>query len=350
MRLWRLGKTKSLAEIKYAGFDSTHDAEIIHLYRGLLRQCTYLPDSAARQFLHGHIVSRFRDYHPRTIFPAPNRAKRSVPLVEQRRPALLRTAPRGLVFLQRANDGHPKHLGKILAMAYGRVGKRRHELLEPLLVPDTPMDQAAVEKMSDPASKGLPHPSGQFQALIKAQAKKKQTFFSRNGRPTLEPQIPTTNAWGRHTPIKRIRNLKKRWYAETIDKIMPPLPESEWKRLRGLASGEIQWEGPVRRRESVEVKGLNTGTFRGTMTGGAKFVSSPHELTPRYMKRLWAKIFAQCPLMERNEFRKSGWDIRWGDVNFTRDLALHPEKQASMAMFEGVDERGKVLQSGKSAG
>jgi len=345
MRLWRLGKSKGLSQVKYTGFDNARDQETICLYRALLRQCTYLPDSAARHFFHSHIVFRFREYHPRTMLPARNRGRRSVPLVEQRRPALLRTARKGLVFLQRANDGHPRHLGKALAMTYGRIGKRRHELLKPLLIADIPVNQAAVERMSHPASKGLPHPSRQLQALIKMQAKRKLSFFSRSNRPTEEPQIPEKNAWDRPMPIKRVRNFKKRWYAETIDRIMPPLPESEWKRLRGLASGEIQCENPVQRRAPVEGKGFNTGIVRGTITGGTGFVSSPHELTARYMRRLWTKIFAQCPLMRPDESRKIGWDIRWGDIHGTKEMALQPGKQKSMAMFEGVDEHGKVLQN-----
>ncbi len=346
MRLWRLGKSKDLSQIKYAGFDNTHDKEIVQLYRGLLRQCTYLPDSAARQFIHKHIVSRFREYHPRNVLPARSKGKRSVMVVEQRRQALLRTARKGLVFLQRANDGHPRHLGKILAMTYGRIGTRRHVLMGPLLTADTPTDQAAVERLSDPASKGLPHPSNQLQALIKIQARRNLTFFSRSSRPTERPQIPEENAWGRPMPVKRVRNMKKRWYAETIDRILPPLPEKEWIRLRGLASGEMQWEGPVPRRAPRVGKGFNTGIVRGTITGGTGFVSSPHELTPRYMRRLWAKLFAQCPLMMPDEARKLGWDIRWGDVDETKEFALKTGKPGNMAMFEGVDEHGKVFRSG----
>jgi len=265
-------------------------------------------------------------------------------LVEQRRSTLLRTARKGLVFLQRANDGHARHLSKILAMTYGRIGTRRHELLGPLLVPDIPTDQAAVERMSDPASKGLPYHSSQLQALIKVQAHGKLSFFSRANRPTEQPLIPEKNAWGRPMPIKRVRNLEKRWYAEAIDRLMPPLPEKEWNRLRGLASGETQWKGPVPRRAPTDGKGFNTGIVRGTITGGTGFVSSPHDLTPRYMRRLWTKLFAQCPLMKPDEARKLGWDIRWGDVQGTKEVALTPGKPENLAMFEGVDEKGKVLQ------
>jgi len=343
MQLWKLRKSKSGAQTKYIRFDDTHHVYTLHLFRALLRQCTYLPDSAARQYFHGYIVSRFREYHPNNILPASSRGRRRISLVEERRTALLRTARQGLLFLQRANDGHPRHLGKILAMTYGRTGKRRHELLKTLKIPDVPTDQAVIEKMSHPASQGLPHPSRQLQALVMSQARRALTFFSRSNRPTLEPKIPEKNAWGRPMPIKRARNIKRRWYSETIDRVMPPLSETEWNQLQGLASGLTRWEGPVARRGRVKEDDYKHETVRGTIHGGSSFLSSPHELTARYMRRLWTKIFAQCPLMKPDESRKMGWDIRWGDLQRINDLTLQSGHQGSVAMFEGVDEKGRVL-------
>lgn len=345
MRLWRSGKSKNVAQIKYAGFNNARDEETIHLYRGLLRQCTYLPESAARKFFRNYIISRFRSYHPRKILSARNQDKRPVRVVEQRRPALLKTARRGLLFLQRANDGHQRHLGKVLAMTYGRIGKRRHDLMEPLLVADIPADQAAVEKISGSAAEGVPILSLQMQALIKEQARKKITFFSRSNRPTTKPDVPETNAWGRPMPVKRVRNIKKRWYSETLDRLMTPLPEAEWNRLRGLASGHLHWEGPVPRRAPFTAIGFNTGIVRGPISRGHSFHSSPHELTARYMRRLWTKLFAQCPLMKPSEARKLGWDVRWGDIHGTKEVALQSESRAHTAMFSGVDEHGKILRA-----
>lgn len=343
MRLWRSGKTKNLSQIRYAGFNNARDEETIHLYRGLLRQCSYLPDSTARKFFRDYIISRFRRYHPRKILSTRNQDKRSVRVVEQRQPALLKTAQRGLLFLQRANDGHQRHLAKVLGMTYGRIGKRRHNLMEPLLVADIPADQAAVEGIGDSAAEGVQNSSRQMQALIKEQARKKITFFSRSNRPTVKPEIPEMNAWGRPMPVKRVRNLRRRWYAETLDRLMPPLPEPEWKRLRGLASGQLRWEGPVPRRAPFTAIGFNTGIVRGPISSGHSFHSSPHELTARYMRRLWTKLFAQCPLMRPSEAKKLGWDVRWGEIHGTKEVALQPQSPVHTAMFNGVDDHGKIL-------
>ena len=344
MRLWRLGKNRNQSQAEYVAIDNTHEQKTVHLFRALLRQCTYLPDPAARHYLHRHVVSRFRAYHPKNILPAKSRGSRRLSVVGERRESLLKTARRAVVFLERANDGHPRHLGKILAMTYGRIGKRRHELLQALKIPDVPTSQAAVEMMNDPKSQGLPRPSRQLLALVRSHARRTLTFFSRSNRPTQGPQIPETNAWGRPTPVRRVRNIKRRWYSETLDRVMPPLPEDEWNRLKGLASGEAQWDGPVSRRGQKEKVGFKHGTFRGMSAAGFGLRSSPHELTPRYMRRLWSKIFAQCPLMKPNKARKMGWDVRWGDIHDNKTFVLQSRDEKALAMFEGVDDRGKVIE------
>ena len=343
MRLWRLGKTKSGGRVKHIATNDTRNQYTLHLFRALLRQCSYLPDPAARSFFHCHIVSRFRQYHPPRFLQADGRGRKRLQLVEERQPVLQKTARKGLLFLQHANDGHPRHLGKVLAMTYGRIGKRRHKLLRALRVPDIPSNQAAIQDMSHPASQGLPQPSQQLQALIKAQASKKISFFSRPNRPTLGPSIPEKNAWGRPMPIKRVRNLKRSWYGQTLDRVMPPLPEGEWIRLRDLASGKRRWEGPVPQRGSTKESGFIDEVIGGTTKGGARFVSRPHQVTERYMRRLWAKIFAQCPLMKPDESRKHGWNVRWGDVQGAKEMVLQQDAHCSFAMFQGVDDQGRVL-------
>ena len=345
MRLLTLGKSKSGAQAKYIAINNTFEKPTLHLYRALLRQTGYLPDSSARTFFHEYVISRFRIYHPKRIVSAGTKVQRRISLVENRQATLFKTARRGLLFLQRANDGHPRHLGKILAMTYGRIGKRRHDLLQVLKVPDIPMDQGALEQMSHPASQGIPQPSRQLQALVKSQANRKLSFFSRTSRPTLKPDIPEKNIWGRPMPMRRVRNMKRRWYGQVLDRVLPPLPEEEWIRLRGLASGDIRWEGPIRQRGLDKRDGFNNGGFRGTLTGGQRFLSKPHQLTPRYMRRLWTKILAQCPLMKKTELAKSGWDIRWGDTKLSAELSFQPVEEGNLAMFAGVDTKGKVLPS-----
>ena len=343
MRPWRLGEKETNAH-----FQDTSSFAVLHIFRALLRQCTYLPDPAARQYMHGHIVSRFRHYHPRSTFPVINSRHKSSIAVQQRLPDLLRAARRELIFLRRANDGHIRHLGKVLAMTYGRIGKRRHQLLHELKIPDVPVDQAAVQKLLEPGNQAVPHPSKQLMALVKSQAIRKLGPFSRSNIPRVQPGIPEQNSWGRPMPIKRVRNYKRRWYAEILDRIMPPLPKAEWENLRMRGSGQLPWDGPIARRKWVggpDDEGQThlvgekvKGTRRGTC-------SNPHKITHSYMRRLWAKISAQCPLMQRNAATKSGWEVLWGDaykLNKTQ-FTLGPGAGGGDHMFGGVDENGKVI-------
>lgn len=352
MRLWRIQKVAGNAHARYAVVDDAGSHAILHIFRALLRECTYLPDPAARQYLRGHIVSRFRDYHPRSTLPFSSRRYKSTALVQQRLPSLLRTARRGHVFLCRANDGHIRHLGKILAMTYGRVGKRRHQLLKDLKIPDVPADQAAVEKLSEPGNQAVPHPSEQFMALITSQARRRVVHFSRSINPRPKLEIPEKNIWGRPMPIKRVRNMKRRWYAETLDRISPPIPEAEWDRLRLRASGQLPWEGPVGRRKWA--RGLDDDGQRhlvGERLKGSKGTrSNPHNITSRYMRRLWGNISAQCPLMKPNAARKFGWEVLWGNDRgrSTTRFALGHKAGGGYDMFGGVDESGRVIAEEKS--
>ena len=347
-RVWKLAKKETNAHATYAAVHDTHSLTVLHIFRALLRQCTYLPDPAARQYMHSHIVSRFRDYHTsNTLSPTSQRHKPPA-LVQQRLPYLLRTARRGLIFLRRANDGHMRHLGRILSMTYGRIGKRRHQLLYNLKIPDVPVDQFAVQKLLEPGNQGVPHPSKQLMALVKSQAKRKASFFSRSNTPRVEPEIPKENSWGRPMPIKRVRNYKRRWYAETLDRIMPPLPEAEWEKLLMRGSGQLPWEGPVPRRKwtgGPDDEG-NTHLVGEKVKGPSRSTcSNPHRITRSYMRRLWAKISANCPLMKPASGSKLGWEVVWGDVYKAKKtiLTLGPASGSGYDMFGGVDEKGKVL-------
>lgn len=345
MRLWRLGKRVTGKNARHTTVNDANSHAVLHVFRALLRQCTYLPDPAARQYMHHHIVSRFRDYYPQSIL---SRQYKPAALIKQRLPNLLRAARRGLVFLQRANHGHIRHLGKVLSMTYGRIGERRHQLLKDLKIPDIPVNQAAVEKLSQPANQDVPHPSERLMVLVKSQAKRPLSQFSRSLAPRPKLEIPEKNSWGRPMPIKRVRNFKRRWYAETLDRIMPPLPEAEWTRLLMRASGQSPWEGPVPRRkwagnpEDEEQSHVGRERIRGNTTGQ---LSNPHNITPRYMRRLWAKISEQCPLMRPSETKKSGWEVLWGDVKGrgVTQFVLGYKGGYGNEMFEGVDEKGKVV-------
>jgi len=120
---------------------------------------------------------------------------------------------------------------------------------------------------------------------------------------------------------------------------MPVLPEGEWERLWGLASGEVRWEGVVKRRPGGE--GGEKGGEKVRLGGGK--ISRPHVITGRFMRRLWGRILSLCPVMTRSVERAAGWEVKWGDVQKSRKVGLGLRREGKMFMFAGVDERGKRI-------
>lgn len=377
-----------------------HKIEFCHLFRALLRQCTYLPDSAARHYFHKHIINRFRIYCPRPSGgPAPSG------LAGGRRHALLKEARKRLAFLARANAGHPPHLLKVLAMTYGRTGRRRHELMKTIIIPKSlsPSLRIAVEASEDEqfferhfdstifskkrkilqeqlqmedesltvqkrsASDILLSSEGpvlgpQLRALIKSQGEQRLSISDRAPIRKVDLSVPETNRWGYPMPPRRVRNMKEWSYAEILHRIMPPLPETEWNRLRDLASGQLTWEGPVWRRKipnqyeqthnenpmlnhsSVldhEKISVHEEDWLSKTDQLSRIRSNPHTLTPRFMRSLWSKIFTQCPVMQWDVLH-SRWRTRWGNTMRNKEVVLSSNGTTNASAFEGVNEQGKV--------
>lgn len=296
---------------------------------------------------------------------------------------------KGLRFLERANDGHPVHLGKILAMTYGRLGKRRRQLVAQLTLDNPPIKSTTIHDQG-------PVLGNQLKSLVISQMDHPDKFL-KGDKLSLKPRIPEINSWGRPIPLNRIRNLKLEWYAEILDIIMPPLPEEEWNRLRGLASGCISWDGPVPRRKPAStaeeiisgsehdepridggrictarksddyVADIHTvggqydasPSFKARVNNlislsseslqhwkeepGRRLKTNPHELTPRFMRRRWAEVFALCPTMKWDSVENK-WIVKWGSLQTKNECAdLGPV--VYKCMFEGVDDNGKSLRS-----
>lgn len=347
--------------------------EALHLFRALLREASYLPDPASRKFFRAHITSRYRDYCPRK--PKMHlKPKKEDPVPENTRPEdlqkmaqnhkrnthMLSVGRKDLSFLQRANTGAPTPLTKVLEMTYGRRGKRKHDLLKDLAPSErTPPDDNALRKLCEaldtPSKEQASTPnmslfSDRFVALVKSQMKQKAILYTKLLPRSSAPKIPEKNLWGRPLPVARVKNLTKRWYAETLDRLMAPLPETEWMHLRDLAIGTIKWPGQPKRRakgigewrDDLGIVGSRSQTAEVKTRVETARGRQAHELTPRYMRRMWAGVFAQCPLMKWNGI-KGRWTFEWGRVDEARGIVLSMDSPFSEAGFEGVDEAGEVL-------
>lgn len=290
----------------------------LHLYRELLRECTYLPDSQARTFLREHVTRSYRKY-----LPQDQSRRGEIPLWRQ--VALLHRGRKGLSVLRRANHGYIKPLQNILSLTYGRKGKRRRELMDKLMQEDIPRDHKAVEALSGNHTYSREWmPPSMVMALLRSQTKNTEHLDrtvtgSTNLRPT--PAIPEKNTWGLQMPEKRVKNLMRKWYAKQVDRLLPPLPEAEFERLQALSDGKIGiMDGPVPRRK----RAIDSSAQRGVLvneklllegphksyTFAAYVHGRPHRLTLRLLQRLWVTIFQHVPMMTWDR-AKEKWEVKW---------------------------------------
>lgn len=310
-----------------------------HLLRAILRECTYLPDPHARTYLRLHALARFRAY------TLPNKP---LAVLEERRHGQIKQARKALSELRRANAGELKVLTKVLHLTYGRIGKRRHELLDPLLVPE---DAATISDTSSPATDDhagnttLPTLTTKLKALLISQLRSSPPEVTRAHPKTLAPKIPDKNTWERPMPQVRVKNFTKQWYAKLLSRTMPPLDTKEWDQLKDRATGKLAFEGPRKRRPQG-----TSALYQRDVQGREALEKelAPHtrhpedvlervdektrgrNLTKRFMRKRWAAVFAQCASMDWDDAEKR-WNVKWGVDVLINELKL-------MSMPESVSK------------
>lgn len=325
-------------------------------YRAILREATYLPDSAARSFVHDLAVKRFNPPDPRKLNPRYwgtdyFRSKIDLKKLKDRSK---KTAQK-LHLLERINlEGSSKDLQNVLLRTYGRGGNRRRELLSQLLRPgedELPQDDTALSKLIDnqiaknldatedvemdgatSVSKRNRREHREITLFLKSQQEHNPMESMRGRIKMLKPDIPLTNAWGRKLPAKRKENMRGTWWANLLEKVLPPLPEHEWNRLRDLAEGKEPIED-IRPRRKVATSynsnkpvaptgeeldsllctpaRLNTDV-RAESMHEADLKDSQINNRKRAMRRMYGMIWSLSPKMVRDENNKE-YTITWGE-------------------------------------
>ncbi|KAL1955227.1 hypothetical protein VTO42DRAFT_8886 [Malbranchea cinnamomea] len=329
------------------------------LYRLLLRECTYLPDPIAREYMHDYVRTSFRVF----TYPPPDKPRFTVKPAQL--PKKHRRARNLLSLLSRANEGYLKPLERVLLLSYGRVGKRRRELLRPLLREDNATEEQGPQhdRKRLRASHGIPplnfesdsfQPPSALMTLLKSQAKQREIVNSKL-RPVVKqftPPVPETNIWGRPTPKKRKVNIRKRWYATLLDSALPFLPERDLGILQGLATGREEWKPPKRRAKvgsgqaEPESRPALTAAFivQGAPKGDTfeKYSRGrPHVLTHRFMRRLWKRVCTFVPRMAWDE-KKRTWTIAWGLDETPRQPCIELNRDRARDLFGGLTKDGRL--------
>ena len=246
-------------------FDAAHHKlQAIHLFRALLRECTYLPDPVARTQISRQVKHRFQNHISRgQVLIRDAVSSESSERRDEAKSKLEKqiiNGHRALGTLQRANNGGYASLTKVLLYAYGRTGIRRRQLLKSLLEADGVTQDAesafinaevgamkkgqtgqsekahcdistvpvhAIFDRPKDVSQDMIHYSisarfGRLKALAESHVKSDIPEDSRLRLKSAVYKMPAKNIWGRSMPRKRVKNLVANWYARLMDRIHPP--------------------------------------------------------------------------------------------------------------------------------
>ena len=354
-------------------------ARPLHLLRALLREASYLPDATARDYFRRYIVARFKAYQPAPRATASfdvgavaryrhrSFRRRHAAIIDARVGQQHRKAHKGLNLLRRANQGEGPCLQKVLWFAYGRLGRRKYALLDDLLKPDPlwpagtpPLQQLyrsnlrCLQYFEAPTVRNgthVVHISNQYprlRAVITTQAHHDLSLR----RPLKRAQLrtPVLNVWERPMPVKRAVNNVRRWYAETMTRLLPALPTDEWDRIDAMSRGDQRIAFTTRRRAASpsdaqpaldrETVHHHLAMDKLSKADRPQGIDRPHVLTARYMRRLYSRLLALSCKLEWDETHKR-WTAIWGEPNKSARPANYAAP-VSDALFAGVDSKGHV--------
>ncbi|KAJ5728222.1 hypothetical protein N7493_004552 [Penicillium malachiteum] len=294
-----------------------------HLLRATLQECSYLPDPIARTYMRSYVVDRYR-----------RAFKSNVPDVK-----LTRAAKQGLTLLHRANEGYSRALDRVMLMSYGRIGKRRHELVAQLLSPKVPENTEALRDLINSVPEfedGWVAPEI-ITALIKSQMNH-GVFTASRVRPQIkssEPVVPEKNIWGRPLSRSRRFNIRHAWYHEILFSVLPPLPERDLEIMQGLIAGTIPWKSrkqrpvqPPATKNDIVLDFLTDGPQKEN-TFGPYVNGRPHNITTRFMQRQWRRISALVPRIHWNDVSKR-WNFDWDSPKSLPQVAFAVEEDSDL--------------------
>lgn len=250
--------------------------------------------------------------------------------------------------LSRANQGYLKPLDRLLLLSYGRIGKRRRELVTTFVAE---MGEEGTGPTPDFHSETFTAPS-QLIALVKSQMRQPAIRDSaiRFTLKQFSPPIPEEDQWGRPLAVRRKVNIRKRWYARVLDTMLPFLPEQDLGILHGLISGEEEWRPPKRRAKVLSQASVQASTpaltadflLHGAPKGPTYYApKKPHIITRRLMRHLWLGVCAFTPRMAWDE-RKKMWSIAWGYKAPPKKAFIELEQELASALFPAVVPKPKT--------
>jgi hypothetical protein len=310
----------------------------LHLYRSILRECSYLPDRTARTQCASQARANFE-----------RRRHAQGSILE----SAFARARRAASILARANNGELAALRRVLFLAYGRVGPRKHKLFAELHAEATRVGEEGFQQPDRPDSpKPVKEPTrqppllppGPIRALFIAQQRLEPSGHS------IKLSSPSdTNAWGRPMPLSRVRMQRRKALTKIYSRLLAPVPKAEWEQLRDLATG------------AVPATYLRSGRRKRTADDGPELVSplswlkfkvgaknrgvQSRQIRSRQMRRLWTEVLEICPLVSFDEEKKQ-WRVSYFKRTEMVRLNAPIDQHAQHPIFQGVNQKGRLLATG----
>lgn len=166
----------------------------------------------------------------------------------------------------------------------------------------------------------LPITDPKLQALIDAQQGRQYKLST--------PIIPEKNVWNKPFSLRRKANILWRYRSWVLDKIIPPLPDDEYRRLYLLATGNAS-QPPPPRKEVIQQQPNLTEEFPET-----------RKITKRYQRRMYTRIIKDTPkLVWLDESKK--WSVSYHGGYGRSRLTTSGDP----IEFEGVDSKGRIIRA-----
>ncbi|KAK7955953.1 uncharacterized protein PG986_005175 [Apiospora aurea] len=345
-----------------------HPDTVIHLYRHLLREATYVPPYC-RPWVTERIRSKFRD---------------------NRRPNIHK-AHQSLRYLRSANAGHVSRTLHLCFLASGRLGKRRRQLADLYLAKEPVVDSDALEQKplfptaKDTGSSRKHRPEEppiqswldnwdvqKIKAIAGAQVRNPSINWPKQMRKTYDPAfvLPKENAWGRPFTPKVMKRKEQKHYAKLLADLMPPVPQGEWDLLQALSLGQAEtdmFNVPSRRTvATTPVASQDSATNTAPEWNWEAYVTKPVRAVERGNSRVFKSLSGACDSDPRGQgkpigvkafsprrLRRSIYGRVWeaspiltkakGKFQVTFGGArreLSPVTNSDLQFFSGVDEKG----------
>ncbi|KAH9937246.1 uncharacterized protein B0H18DRAFT_866948 [Fomitopsis serialis] len=268
---------------------------VFSLYRTFHREIRLLPTNYLRHFFRIKLSD-----DARTLLETHD---------DQLRAKKMKRVHNELKKLRLANRGVWEKFDHVLDLAYGRKGKLRWELLQPIMTdPSSPPPDPIIPSVE---TSRPPVASAELTALLISDAshRKRALYLSRVRRPHLlpkraDPDSEDAQIFGRFSKRREV-HIRRDYFQKNLRMLYPPLEvgveqgpalQSQERRVDKLA---LQQAGirPMALQDAGIMEEVHSLATTGRLPNSEDSAFANHQLSPRFLKRRFASLLARLPIL-----------------------------------------------------